>query len=73
MLFSKDVTFCLPFKKTLEIFLYPEYIETVKMLSMKYVFNGTFDHTCQKNSVPESFQALIRIILNGPRIENSEG
>ena len=36
---------------------------------MKSNFNGTFNNSCQQESVPESLKILIRIVLGGPDIK----
>jgi hypothetical protein len=40
------------------------------MQSMHYAFDGSFDHNCQANSVPEYLVSLINMVLYGPNIES---
>lgn len=35
------------------------------------LFSGTFDKSCQFDSVPESLQALVKMILQGPSVKNA--
>ena len=39
------------------------------MLDTKSKFNGTFNNSCQQESVPESLKTLIGMILGGPDIK----
>jgi len=40
------------------------------IFNMSYKFNGTFPIDCQENSVPQSLIALVKMILEGPNIDN---
>ena len=40
------------------------------IFSKAYEFSGSFEENCERNAVPKSLNTLVRMILEGPNIEN---